>query len=640
MKRTAFAVLALMIAAGLAACGKTSTPVIPTAVPADTATPAPTPTATVPPPRTLVVCLSEEPQSLYVYGSNSRSMWNVLEAVYDGPVDTRGYTAQPVLLEKIPALADGDAALQPVAVQAGDPVVDANDRLVALARGTRVLPAGCGDLSCAVEWDGVTALQMDRLSVTFRLKAGITWSDGAPLTAADSVYSYTLASDPATPNVKTLVDRTDSYTAGDDLSVTWSGVPGFYAPDFASLFFLPLPKHAYQSISAADLLTNETATRSPLGWGPYVIEEWKAGDHITLSRNRAYFRAAEGLPRFDTLVYRFLGNPADSALMALVAGECDVVDQNPGFLRQIEELINTQNNGKLQLLLANGPQWEHIDFGVRPASYDDGQDPAQGDRPDFFGDPRVRQGIAQCIDRAGIVKEVFHNRGQVPAGLLPPDHPLAAADLPSYPYDPAAGAKLLEDAGWKDADGNPATPRVASGVRGVPDGTPLALSYRTSNAELRLLVSEKIAKNLTDCGVGVQRELLGVTELFAPGPDGPLFGRRFDLAQFTWDTGGVQACRVYSSDQIPSADNLWTGMNIAGFANPEYDAACAAAVRNPTDSAAAQKVERLFAQELPALPLYWQLRIAIARPDLCGAVLDPSARSLLPNLEELDFPCR
>ena len=251
-------------------------------------------------------------------------------------------------------------------------------------------------------------------------------------------------------------------------------MPGYTEQRFAATYWPPLPAHALQGKGAAELLSDEDATRRPLGWGPYRIVEWTAGDHITFEKNPLYFRAAEGLPKFEHLVYRFLGNPADSALEALVAGECDIVDRNPGFQPDLEELVITENSGRLKMLLQLGPEWEMLAFGVRPAVYDDGYQPGE-DRADFFGDPRMRKAVAQCIDRPALVQEFFFNRSAVPGGTLPPVHPLYQAEIQPLAYDPAAANALLDEIGWRDLDGDPATPRTAAGVMGVVDGTPLQL---------------------------------------------------------------------------------------------------------------------------------------------------------------------
>ena len=91
---------------------------------------------------TLVVCLGQEPDSLYPYGTNMSAAKSVLQAVYDGPFDNINFDYQPVILEKIPNLADGDAVLEPIPVNPGDLIIDADGNLTPLETGLRVRPSG------------------------------------------------------------------------------------------------------------------------------------------------------------------------------------------------------------------------------------------------------------------------------------------------------------------------------------------------------------------------------------------------------------------------------------------------------------------------------------------------------------------
>src|SRR5690606_23568082 len=117
---------------------------------------------------------------------------------------------------------------------------------------------------------------------------------------------------------------------------------------------------------AEELLSAEVSSRRPMGWGPYVVEEWTAGDHISLVRNPAYFRAAEGLPHFDRVIFRFMTS-ATEALEALLAGECDYVDETLGLEAQGEaqngQLLELQDAGRINLIFETGTAWEHADFG-------------------------------------------------------------------------------------------------------------------------------------------------------------------------------------------------------------------------------------------------------------------------------------
>ena len=504
-----------------------------------------------------------------------------------------------------------------------------------------MLPSGCASPECAKTWDGKSTLKMDQRTVTFKLLPGLKWSDGTALTAADSLYSFNVASDTATPVSKRIVDRTAAYQATDEQTISWTGVPGYAPQRFDGLFWSPLPKHMLSKYKPADLLKAEEAAVKPLGWGPYKLEEWKKGAFIRLSKNANYFRAAEGLPKFDTLVFRFLGEQGDNNLQALLSGECDVVDESVLLFDQLQILLQQEAARKLRVYIGQGPEWEQLSFGIKPASYDDGYNPAS-DRADFFGDLKMRQAVAYCIDRDALNRTLLNSRSGVPAGLVPPSHPLYMPELAALPYDVAKGNQLLSELGWKDTDNNPATPRVADTAARVTKGTPLSLTYLTTEATLRRKTAEMIAKNLADCGIQVKVQMQNPGVLYAAGPDGALFGRKFDLAQFSWEAGSQPPCNLYETSTIPTAKNSWLGGNITGYSNAAYDAACQQARAARPEPAADyvkrnQEAQKLFAQALPVLPLYYRLKLAASRPDLCGFEMDVTARSVLWNLEQLSY---
>ena len=590
------------------------------------------------PPSSLMICIGDEPLTLYPYGGNSRGMWSILEAIYDGPIDTVDFVSEPVIIEKIPDYESGDAKIETVTVAPGSNIVDASGNVAVLLLGTRYLPAGCYDESCAVEWDGESSVEMDQQTLRYQLKPDILWADGEPITAADSIFSYEISIDPATPASAYFIDRTLRYEALDELQTQWVGVPGFVTPLLGDLFWMPFPQHVWGELSAEELLTAEISTQKPLGWGPYQIDNWVPGSHVELSKNPNYFRIDEGLPKFDKLVFKFLGPNADSNLKALEINECDFVDASVELDQQLVDVVERSNLGQINAYFGQGPEWEHLDFGIIPFSYDDGYQ-FDVDRPDWFGDARMRTAIAYCSDRFAIANRYFVNRSSVPASFLPPSHPSYNTNLTTIPYDVDMGIALLEQMGWVDHDANPNTPRVSNGVLNVPDGTPLVLDYITSQSELRQMVSTDLTQSLMACGIEVVVQNLQPTELYAPGPEGVLFGRNFDMAQFTWQSGKTNPCFLYSAAQIPNAENLWVGTNVTGFQNEAYDIACHQAQQAAFDDAEANaEVQRIFNEELPVLPLYYQLKIAASRPDFCGfESLNVSGRSILYGIENFNY---
>ena len=645
MKQFSFVAMFLIIGVMFSGCSQKNQAPTATADLTSISTTLPTatqaPTATETPKRSLVVCLGEEPDTLFLYGGSTRSMWTILEGIYDGPFDVVDYQPQAVLFEKMPSLENGGAVDTAVEVKRGDYVLDANGDLVVLDRNTSVLPSGCTDYSCATTWDGTFTLMMDQLTVTYHLLPDLRWSDGEPLTAADSVYSYELSSDPAF-NVYTFVNqRTASYTAVDDTTVEWKGIPGYFPEQYQTNFWTPLPKHAWASIAPADMLLNEQTSRTPLGWGPYMIQEWVDGDHITLEKNPNYFRASEGLPKFDSLVYRFIGDYADQNIAALLSGECDVVDQRTLLIEELETVLTLEKNRELTSYTVPSAEFEHIELGIQPASYDDGYNPFNIDRADFFSDTRTRQAIAQCIDREGIISRWLQGQTTIPVGLYPPDSPLATTVDP-LPYDVTAANTLLDQVGWKEYDGDPTTPRTAIGIAGIPDGTYFRVNYVTTTDELRVKMAEHIKEHLMDCGIDVQVSTVEPAELYTAGPDGVLFGRNFDMAQFAWSANLTNPCLHYQTDQIPRAENQWLTVNLGGFSDTNYDTLCYDATHTLPTAGELYKtrqeaVQQYYVDQMPIIPLYYRLKTVVSRTDFCGLTLNPSTRSALYQIESYDY---
>jgi peptide/nickel transport system substrate-binding protein len=596
-----------------------------------------------------VYCTRNAPETLYLYAPvSSVEIGQVLHAIYDGPIDERSFDYQPVILEKLPNLADGDAQLQPVTVSAGDQVVDASGNPVVLAAGVRIRPSGCQSDDCALDYDGTSDLEMDQLSATFQLLPGLTWSDGAPLTAADSVYSFTVAADPATPRNskpnKAAIEGTTSYTALDDHRVSWVGLPGYLDSAYFLNFWSPLPQHLWGDMSAAELLEAEVSTRKPVGWGPYVIQEEIPGESITLTRNEHYFRAEERLPRFERLVFRFVGADFNANLERLLNGECDVMDQTalnlPVKQDLNEQLVELDAGGQIRADFTVGTVFDHFDFGIQPQSYDDGWQP--GDRPDFFGDVRVRRAFALCMDRQRMA-EAATAQALVLDTYLPPQHPLYNPQVTKYPFDVAAGSALLEEVGWvTGADGV----RVYTGENPrIPPGTRLSVKDEVHASVSRKAV-DIMVDSLAKCGIEVSVNFWDGPDLFADGPEGLVFGRNFELTQFRWLTGAAPPCELYLSEQIPGEDPQvfpfgWGASNNPAFRDPEYDRACRAAFHSlpgqPGYAENHMKAQQIFAEQLPAVPLWLSTKIAVTRPDFCGQILDPSENVNTWNIEAFDY---
>lgn len=604
-----------------------------TAQPSATATLAPTaeptaqPTATPePPPKTLTVCMAAEPADLYLYGTHMLVQQAVFHGLYENLITSLGYDYQAQGLEKLPSLADGDAKFDTVLVKSGDRVVNASGDLVLLGEGV-VVRSHSGDL---VEFDG-EPLVMDQMVVDFTLKP-LVWEDGVPVTAADSVFSYEIAADPESRVADARLAYTADYRALDELTVRWTGLPGRVDSEFFLNIWQPLPRYVLGDYTAPELAGLEAALRTPLANGPFRLQEWVPGDHLTLVRNEQYYRAAEGLPYLDSVVFRFLAEPGP-ILEGILAGRCDVAYQDGVDVAQLPALLTEAETGSLLVYAQTTPIFEHIDFGIEPvAEYAE-------TRPDWFGDGRVRQAVAQCTDRQAMVDTLLYGQGAVLHAYVPDTHPLYPAGADEWPYDPAAANLLLVDAGYVDTDGD--------GIREDPaGGAPFRVTLATTEGNvLRGQVAELFRQNLAQCGIDVEVLLLPAEVLLAPGPEGPIFGRQFDLALFAWLMHANPACETYESRQIPGEGAAfpagWTGNNNTGWRNEAYDEACDAALAAAPGMAAYasghEAALRLFMNELPSLPLFPRLKVSLTRPGVLNFRPDSTEPSELWNLFELDL---
>lgn len=646
MKRI-YLIMLLIVLVLLSACRKddppVSTPVraestavseqVPTATTlavAATAAPLPTPTlpptATPLPPKAMTICMAQLPQDLYLYGDPSLQATALHHAIYENLYTMLNYDYQPQALVKLPSPDDGDVRVETVTVNLGDEVVDYRGDAHVLHTGLIVIDSEGNQVTVADQ-----PIQMQQITVDFTFKP-LIWSDGTPVTAEDSVFSFHIAADPDTPINKRKVQHTSRYEATGPLTVQWTGLPGYLDPDYVTNVWLPLPQHQLGNLSAAELLHTPDTTLTPLSTGPFVPTTFTA-DELTLVKNENYYRAAEGLPALDIIHVKAM---TDTAVLGdETLGGCDVVTQDVLTLTDLP-ILETLS---VQTLTQPSAAYEHIDFGVNFYLAEGFENFI---RPDWFQDVRVRQAITQCTDRQRMVDEIFFGRSTTMSAYIPADHPLYPADLQTWPYDPAAANALLDAAGYRDADGD--------GVREDPvTGQPFAVRLTTDNENpVRMQAAAIFQENLAECGIAITNEYLPPEDWYNDGPLGPLFGRRFELGMFAWLGGVRPTCQLWLERNItgPASEGFggWGNVNVSGWADADFEAACSTALHTlpgTADYAAAytaahQAALRVWMQKLPIIPLFNYLKVAAAQPTVSGVQLDDTQPSELWNIEMWD----
>jgi peptide/nickel transport system substrate-binding protein len=592
-----------------------------------TLTPAPTPVN----PKTMVICLGQEPTTLAWFKTDPVTA-DVLQAIYDGGIDNRDYQYQPVYYTKLPSFTDKDAGQVEVTVKDGDSVYDgASGSVVTLTKGVNLSQL---DGSIKV-YDGSGSATAVQTWAQWTLVAGLKWEDGTPVTADDQVFTFQTDSSPDLPSVdKSLISNTAKFEALDAKTTKWTGIPGYTDNTFFLNVWQPLPRQAYGKLTPAQMLQDETVNRKPLAFGPFKVDEWVAGDHITLSRNPSYWRASEGLPKLDKVIYRFV--PDTNQLLAqLASGECNLGTQDSAFDSLLPLIKQFQSQKLMVPQIVAGTSFEHLDFNQKPgASYAGfAAKVKNADGTPIFANPEIRRAIADCLDRQALIDQAVNGSALAQDVFVPSSHPLYAGDanIVKYPFNKSAGLDLLAKNGWKDSNGD--------GVLDNGTGQDFSFVLSTRANTLREKTTQNIQAQLkTNCMIDVKIELYG-SEFFQATRNSILQGMNYDVAEFAWPTGVEPPCDLYISDQLSGPATGWGGYDTPGYVSAVYDAACqgALAALDPAKKkdlhAQAQKI---FTTDLPSLMLFARAKIAVTGPKVIGVIMDPTENTELWNVENFD----
>ena len=573
----------------------------------------------------LTICTTSLPDSLFPYdGLQSISKGNILAILLEPGLLREGGNLAADILNKVPTQADGDLRLETVSVQAGQLIVDAQGELVVLKSGIHVRPSGCRQADCAVEWEEGAAVEMDQMVMDFEIKSGLTWSDGTAVTAADSVFSYLLASDPQAPGLKWAEERTADYQVLDPQTAQWVSRPGFTTAQLERFFWTPLPAHLFTGTEAWDAISNDPRwAQASLSYGPYLISSWES-NQITLQANSNYYRA--GFPLIEVILYKQIeGGPA-AAWNALQKGQCDVLDASFRFENDPALLAEIAEDERFTIRVDAGHDVVQLVYGIQSA-YED--------HPNILGDALTRQGLAACLDRTAVIPEILADSLSPWYSFLPKEQSQLVASE-GIAYNPDEGRALLGQAGWVNHDSDPGTPLQAGSVANVPVGTPLSLTLMTNQTGFHADIAAMIQNSLRVCGATVEINALPEAVVYAPGPEGPLFGRQFDLALIAWQASPELACNLYMNNRIPESENAWIGTNIAGFTDSTYDDTCVRAnLALPGEVAASfAEAEQAYISTLPAVPLFAPPRISIYSRSTCNQALLQSDGDIPNHIEE------
>ncbi len=457
------------------------------------------------------------------------------------------------------------------------------------------------------------AVAKDGLSVTWKLKRGVTWHDGKPFTADDVVFNWEYAVDPATAAWTigfyrdiARVDKPDSHT----VKVVFKNPTPFWPIAFCGPGGQIVPKHVFEPFKGAKS-REAPANLKPIGTGPYRLVEFKPGDMIRAEANPGYH--VPNWPFFDQLELKGGGDAVSAARAVIQTGEYDFA-----WNLQVEDdiLRRMEQGGKGKVNIAVAGNIEHIQCNqTDPWKEIDGERSSLKASHPFLTDPAVRSALNLLVNRASVQEQIYGRLGQSTANFLNAPSRFNSKNN-KWEFNVEKANKILDDAGWK---------RGADGVR-AKDGKRLKMVFQTAiNAprqKTQAIVKQAAAK------AGIEMELKSVVSsvFFASDAGNPDTYPHFytDIQMYTTTMNNPDPQRFmeqFCSWEVASKENKWAGRNITRWRNEEYDRLWKAAETemDPVKRAANFiRMNDLLIQNVIVVPVLWRSVISAVSNRLRG----------------------
>ncbi len=419
---------------------------------------------------------------------------------------------------------------------------------------------------------------------TFTLREGVVWHDGAPFAAADVVFTIQALQDPdfqGSPQVSDLwksvmVDQLDDHTVRFTLQEP-------FAPFLRYTTLGLLPAHVLADVPAADLPSSEFSTRQPIGTGMFRVTEMTSR-RVVLASNPNYWGPQPYLAEIEFRAYP----DRETALAALQRGEVMGVG---GVLPA--ELAGLSRLPEVRFHSARLAEYTMVMLNLN--------------RP-IFQQVEVRQALLYGLDRQGFVNQELAGQGLVAHSPILPDTWASNPEVRRYDFQPELAREMLDQAGWQDQD--------SDGVR-EKDGVSLSFTLLTRDAPGWSSMAENLQRQWAELGVEVSVRAVGgglVPNYLRP--------RSFDAVL-------INVVLPPDPDPYPlwhSTQTDFDGQNYTGFSDPAADLVLEEA-RAVTDVARRAELYRafqeLFAEELPALLLYYPVYTYVVDAQVWGVQLPP-----------------
>jgi peptide/nickel transport system substrate-binding protein len=413
--------------------------------------------------------------------------------------------------------------------------------------------------------------RLDDRTYAFDLRRNVTFHNGKPLTAVDVKFTYESILQPKNRSPKRALLK--PLQAIDQLG------------PYRLLFRLAAPHAPFLEQFTLGIVPDGTledgasSSTPPVGSGPFILESIHSGETVTLKANPSYW---EEKPGIAGLIFKVVPD----AMVRVLEFKKGTI----GFMQNDLEpdvLPWLKNNTGAEIETRQGTTFQYIGINLTHA---------------ILKHKEVRQAIALAIDRDSIIRHLIKDLGTPANGLLSPLNWAYDASARQWRHDPEKAKRLLDEAGFRDPDGDGPLPRFK-------------LSFKSTNLDLRRRIAEALKEQLKSVGIELEVRAYEWGTFFSDIKKG-----NFHLYSLAWV--GIQDPDIYyqifhSSSVPPNGDNR------GYYSNAQVDQLLEKG-RTATDTTQRTliyaEVQRIIAEDLPYIPLWWWKNVIIKTPSLQGFV--------------------
>jgi len=462
----------------------------------------------------------------------------------------------------------------------------------------------------AKEW----SVSADGKVWTFKLHDGVKWHDGQPLTAEDVAFTFNM--------IKgfesfALIKSYTSLLAKAEAPDATTAVLTFEQPvantdeRFSSVYILP--KHIWEKFKDEKAAT-EFENLDMVGSGPFKLAEFKSGEFTRLTANKEHYLTP---PKVDEVIFKVYKND-DAMVQALKSGEVDLISPPSTVVRSL------QSESNIKVEIGKSLDLTDIIFNTTDPK-NCPKDVGKCTGHPALRDVKVRQALSYATDKQALIDTVLLGLGAPGLSLVMPGHGDGfAKDVADYPFDIEKAKQMLEEAGYKDTDGD--------GIREMPGDPSKPLSFRFSfPSDQAAATGPRFFETLRDqwkqAGVEIKLQALEADALTAACC--PAFD--FDVIRWGWTAGSDPSSLLY----IATTDEIPTGNSETGYSNPEYDSLFKEqeiTVDKAKRNELLHKMQEILVRDVPYIIPYYAQSVEAYRSDkFQGWAVDPEGLLYLGN---------